>query len=389
MSIRRKPAILSSSALARLFVPRFIRLILRSAKTKLPQSNRRWNEQSSRGQYPLAASPPVASTRPASDEGDDLAFVQALFRTRHGHVARLKDGSALAEVEGNIERFGSLEEVRESLGDDQIWTETHDLGERQKFLASARAALQEEIRSLEGDASSPTASRGNSTTSIDGLENQHRSIQPFIRIFSVYSQFASTIAILAVPAFAILAVVRPQQIEILDLSVIVVVVPLAMTLFFLAASAVIGMLNIASAIFLILFVVAHVVGSAAMFGNVSLAFQSLVDGEGIAAQRSYGDCVYPGRHCSPGLFVRACVHCGDNNVDDVAERPSGPQAACWGCDGSWQDLEPVAQPASCLRVHHLKTSRHIDWFSGTDERAHLGGRWGVGDRGATQLSPRR
>jgi hypothetical protein len=224
-----------------------------------------------RVRHGVAAAPSRSPERLPSDESDDLAFVRAVFRTRHGHVAHLKDDSALVAVEGGIERFGSLEDVREAYGDQGMWTEIQDSDERRKFLTSARPALRGAIASSEAVASPTDVQSDTTAYSMDRLEDQHRAVSPFIRLFSVYCQFASAIAILAVPVFAVLSIVRPWEVEILALSLIVAI-PFALMIVFLAAHAVIGMLTIASAIVLFMIVTIHAVGSSGLFTSASRIF---------------------------------------------------------------------------------------------------------------------
>lgn len=69
--------------------------------------------------------------------------VEAIFETRNGMVVRLKDGHALAPVDGKYRLFDSLEEYRRFSTDTDAWREIDSPAEKRDFLLSHSTIIQQ------------------------------------------------------------------------------------------------------------------------------------------------------------------------------------------------------------------------------------------------------
>jgi hypothetical protein len=101
--------------------------------------------------------------------------------------------------------------------------------------------------------------------SIDKLEEQHRAVEPFIRLFSVANQFTSTLAILAIPVSIFLSLAG--QADFIRSALPAIAVFFCVMLAVVTVNAVLGMLNRISAIFFVTIVALHALVNLAAFGS--------------------------------------------------------------------------------------------------------------------------
>ena len=69
-------------------------------------------------------------------------MLNSIFVTQRGRIASMRDGRAIAEVEGKFRLFPSLESYRETYKDDDAWAEITDISDMRKFIDDAAGVLQ-------------------------------------------------------------------------------------------------------------------------------------------------------------------------------------------------------------------------------------------------------